>query len=308
MRASYKDNALAKMQARNLYFEAAKEKMMAEAGKYDSPAIKSRLEMGLSAINREQAKMDVNEAVRKAAAAQAAGAARASAADRELKHRMDLQKLQNETLTANANAMKAMREGGKDDAKERREAVKHIGDKLSEIDKQGNATDIESLHRYLVDPKTGKVDRSRDIPGVGRLADAREGVGSPVTAGDFKALPVPVVGGAYVGGRIAASNLVGLSPEERQNRNAYERSFLSFKNIKTGSASSEEEHRRLVNAWDGAKTTEEIAAAVDQAYNFLQRNKDAIRAEDPEATAEYEQNQRDLAAKDRANTVRRTRP
>ncbi len=303
MRATYKDEALAKIQARNLYYEGAKEELMAQAATYDSPAIQARVDQGIQAINREQSKLDINEAIRKAAAAQAAGAAAEHRRQQDFENRLKLQHAQNETLTAGANATKALKEGDKD----HKAAVQHVGDKLAEVDKQGAATDLESLHRYLIDPQTGKVDRSRSIPGVGRLADLRETVAPPLGKGGA----LDVAGAAGPAGWVArggSSALVGLSPEERQNKNAYERTFLAFKNIKTGSASSEQEHQRLLNAWEGAKTTEEVGAAVDQAHAFIQRNKDSIRAEDPEATAEFEGNLRAQTANDRTNTVRREKP
>ncbi len=75
MRATYKDDALAKMQARNLYYEAAKEDLAAQASEYDSPAIQSRADMAIAAITREQAKLDIQKAMQEAAARAAAGAA-----------------------------------------------------------------------------------------------------------------------------------------------------------------------------------------------------------------------------------------
>lgn len=75
MRATYKDDALAKLQAKNLYYEAAKESLAADASTYDSPIIQSRADQAITALSREQSKLDINEAIKKAAAAQAAGAA-----------------------------------------------------------------------------------------------------------------------------------------------------------------------------------------------------------------------------------------
>ncbi len=304
MRATYKDEALAKIQARNLYYEGAKEQLMAEASQYDSPAIQARADQAVTALTREQTKLDINEAIRKASAAQAAGAAAEHRRQLDFENRLKLQHAMNETTTAEAGARKSEKEGDK----EHRAAVQHVGDKLAEVDKQGMATDLEGLHRNLIDPATGQVDKTRNIPGVGRGADIREAIAPPLQASDLKALPIPLVGGAYIGLHTFGNALIGLSPEERQNRNAYERTFLAFKNIKTGSASSEQEHERIRNSWEGAKTTAEVGAAIDQAYNFLQRNKDSIRAEDPEATAEYEGNLRAQTANDRAGFVKRERP
>lgn len=303
MRATYKDEALAKIQARNLYYEGAKEELMAQAAQYDSPAIQARADQAITAMTREQTKLDINEAIRKAAAAQAAGAAAEHRRQIDFENALKYQHAQNETLTANANAQKTLKEGDK----EHKLAVQHVGDKLEEQDKQGTAIDLDRLHRYLVDPATGLVDHKREIPGVGRLADLRETVAPPLGKGgalDVAGIAGP--GGAAL--RYGSSAIAGLSPEERENKNAFERSFLSFKNLKTGSASSEQEHNRLVNAWQGAKTTEEVAAAVEAAHDFTQHNRDMIRAEDPEATAEFEGNVRTLKAGDRAGAVKREHP
>jgi hypothetical protein len=75
MRATYKDDALAKAQAKNLYIEGAKEELLARAGDYDSPAIQSRVDQGLTALSRMQVDLKLSDLQQKAAAAQAAGAA-----------------------------------------------------------------------------------------------------------------------------------------------------------------------------------------------------------------------------------------
>jgi hypothetical protein len=116
MRATYKDESLAKLQARNLYYEGAKDELLARAAEYDSPAIKSRVDQAVTALSREQAKLDLNEAIRKASAAAAAAGAAERQRKADFEDRLKLQHMQNETLTANANASKAVKEGGKDEA------------------------------------------------------------------------------------------------------------------------------------------------------------------------------------------------
>ncbi len=115
MRATYKDEALAKLQARNLYIEAAKEELLSQASSYDSPAIQARADQAISALTREQTKLDINEAIRKAAAAQAAGAAAEHRRQQDFENRLKLQHSHNETTTANANAGKEAAEQGKND-------------------------------------------------------------------------------------------------------------------------------------------------------------------------------------------------
>lgn len=115
MRATYKDEALAKIQARNLYYEAAKEELMARASEYDSPAIQARADQAITALTREQTKLDINEAIRKAAAAQAAGAAAEHRRQQDFENQLKLQHARNETTTANAAAGKELASVGKDD-------------------------------------------------------------------------------------------------------------------------------------------------------------------------------------------------
>ncbi len=131
MRATYKDEALAKIQARNLYYEGAKEELMAQAAQYDSPAIQARADQAITAMTREQTKLDINEAIRKAAAAQAASAAAEHRRQIDFENALKRQHAQNETVTANANAQKTLSEGGKD------ENARFVG---TGKDAQGNPT------------------------------------------------------------------------------------------------------------------------------------------------------------------------
>jgi hypothetical protein len=139
------------------------------------------------------------------------------------------------------------------------------------------------------------------------MADFRENVAPPLGKGGV----LDVVGAAGPAGwvmRGGTEALAGLSPEERQNRNAYKRVFLGFRTLKTGAAASEAEKADILDSFEGAKSPAEIGAAIEQMHNFIQRNKDSVRAENPEATAEYESNLRTQSANDRANRVKRERP
>jgi hypothetical protein len=303
MRATYKDEATAKLQAKNLYYEGAKEAIAAQAAGFDSPTIQARADQAINALSREQSKLDIQEALRKAAMAAAAAAAAEARRERDFKHRLELDEHARKWADTQISADKTRREGGK----EHKAAVAHVGDKLAEADKQGVATDLEHLRKFLIDPKTGKYDSSRSIPGVGRLDDLRHDIAPPLGKGGA----LDVVGAAGPAGwaaRGGSAAVLGLNPVERQNRNRYGRAFLGFKNLKTGAAASEKEHARIVDAWEGDGTTEEKADAVEQAYQWVQRNKDAIRAENPEATAEYEQNLRDQAVRDQEAASGRERP
>lgn len=116
MRATYKDESLAKAQAKNLYYEGMKEQLGAEAAQYDSPAIQARADQGIAAINREQAKLDLNKALNDAAARSAQSAAAAHQAQKDFDNKIALQKLQNETLLAGGTVSKDMAAAAKDRA------------------------------------------------------------------------------------------------------------------------------------------------------------------------------------------------
>ena len=85
MRATYKDETLAKAQAKNLYYESAKEQLAAQAATYDNPLIQARADQAITALTREQAKLDITGAMQRAAAASAAAAAKLAAQERARK-------------------------------------------------------------------------------------------------------------------------------------------------------------------------------------------------------------------------------
>lgn len=75
-RATFRDNAAARLQLKNLYYEAAKDEIAAEASKYDSPLYQERARMAIGDLEREQGKLmrDLGAALQakdQAAAAQA---------------------------------------------------------------------------------------------------------------------------------------------------------------------------------------------------------------------------------------------
>ncbi len=134
MRGTFKDEQLAKLQAKNLYYEGAKEQLAAEAATYDSPAIQARANQAIAAINREQTKLDINDAIRKASAAQAAAGAAEHRRQMDFENQLKLQDMRNKTVTADATASKDYAEGGK---KESAEASRFVA---TGKDKDGNPT------------------------------------------------------------------------------------------------------------------------------------------------------------------------
>ena len=115
MRATYKDEALAKLQAKNLYYEGAKEAIAAEAAGYDSPTIQARADQAINALSREQSKLDINSALRKAAAAQAATAAAEARRQRDFDNRLKLDEHSRKWAEAGIEAEKKLGEKGSND-------------------------------------------------------------------------------------------------------------------------------------------------------------------------------------------------
>jgi hypothetical protein len=77
-RAVFKDSQLAKLQARNLYYEAAKESLAADAAKYEGRIEAERARMGITALERAQGDLDrqwKEQAAKLASQQAAAGAA-----------------------------------------------------------------------------------------------------------------------------------------------------------------------------------------------------------------------------------------
>lgn len=74
MRTTFKDDEMARIQAKNLYYEGIKEQLAAEAQSYDSPAIQARANQAINGVNRQQAALKLDEAAKRAAQAAAAAA------------------------------------------------------------------------------------------------------------------------------------------------------------------------------------------------------------------------------------------
>jgi hypothetical protein len=79
-RAVWKDMQLAKMQTQNLYYEAAKENIAAEAARYDTPIYQARADEAIANIQRAQDEIKLKLAQQLQAQAAAAGAHAASQA------------------------------------------------------------------------------------------------------------------------------------------------------------------------------------------------------------------------------------
>lgn len=274
MRATYKDKALADLQARNLYYEGAKEELAAQAAQYDSPAIQSRADQAISAISREQAKLDINEAIRKAAAAQAAATAAEHRRQVDFENALKLQHAQNETLTAGAQAAKDLRAGNE----KTDEQTAHLGAELSKPELVEAKKTIDDLKKKLINPQTGQIDGTRGIPGVGPGADARE-----------RLAPRPTGISALRPDDWIANAAAGLNDEERVGRLEWKRLAFAYRHAVTGAGGSDEEAKKIDDAFSGANTPAEQAAAVRIADAALAERESRIRAGAPrEAVQKYD--------------------
>ncbi len=173
MRTTYKDEALAKLQAKNLYYEGAKEDLAAQAATYDSPAVQARADQAIAAISREQAKLDLNDAIRKAAAAQAAGAAAEHRRQIDFENRLKLQGMRNETVKSDAQADKDYAEGGK---KEAGDAARFVG---TGKDAQGNPTGyLERNAEGAKEREDSRIAAARLMKNIDRAQEIRKDEGA----------------------------------------------------------------------------------------------------------------------------------
>ncbi len=169
MRATYKDEALAKLQARNLYYEGAKEALAAKASEYDSPAIQSRADLAITALSREQTKLDINEAIRKAAAAQAAGAAAEAMRQRDFDNRIKLHREGIEDRKLDIEEGKAGMDAGKDD----------VGRFVSTGNKEGAPTGyLASDKEEAKENRTSRKAAERLIAQIDRVQEIRNEQGT----------------------------------------------------------------------------------------------------------------------------------
>jgi hypothetical protein len=107
MRRTFGDEQLAKLQARNLYYEAAKQQLASIAAETEAPMAQARAEMGIAALTREQEKLNLDEAMKQAAASRAAISASLAAQERARKEAMEERKMRLEEAKLLIEAEKA---------------------------------------------------------------------------------------------------------------------------------------------------------------------------------------------------------
>lgn len=268
MRNTFKDEHLAKLQARNLYYEAFKDQIAAEAAQYDSPAIQAKADMAISAVSREQAKLDLEGAIKKAADARAAAAATLARQEHLRKAQLEEREMRVKEGKLLVDAAEQEKKAGKDssDQMEKLSAAMAAKPELSASKKI-----IADVERKLSNPETGEVDGSRRIPGTGPMANFRDwATRNPITG-----TPIPAPG-------------LGLSDEERVGRQDWDRLGTAYRNAVTGAGASKEEAAQIKTAFEGANTPAEQANAIRIAKSMLTEHESRIYAGYPkEVVDEY---------------------
>lgn len=275
MRSIYKDHELAELQTKNLIYEAAKERIAAEAARDETPIMQARTQQGLTAIDRAQSQLSlqIKEAAKREAAAQAAAAAAAARAARKESFDQTVKLI--ELGIEDKKASNTVR-------KDQQAQLQTLGKELSDEKLVNARKTINDLKRKLINPETGEIDGSRGIPGVGPGADFRESIAPPLE-GSLGSAPMIVP-------RAAAAAALGLSPEERVGRQEWNRLFDSYKVAVTGAGAGVEEIESLRKSFSGAKTPAEQAAAIRLADEMLTERESRIKAgADPDVARYWDQ-------------------
>lgn len=255
MRGTYKDKALADLQARNLYYEGAKEAITAEAAGYDSPTIQARADQAINALSREQSKLDIQEAMRKAAAAQAAAAA--AEARRKWQMEYDL-KRDTHTREWAETGIKAAAAGNKRRDDERADR-KEIVDKNAQFLKEHPGVPEALRLGDLIRDKNGRLDTS--------------GEHLPEGLSKWDGIKAELLG-PYL-----------TSAAAKNNRNSYETMHSMFRHDLTGAAFKDTEAAEIRKDFDGAGTAAEKAAAIARSVNWIEGHQNLIAQHNPELAA-----------------------
>ncbi len=162
-RATFKDNELAKLQTRQLMYEATRNSIEAEAAKYDQPIVAARAQQAISVLDREQAKTDlsIKEAAQRTALAQAAAQ---SARDRamQLEQRKQFSETYDKNIAAGMSPAQAESEahrmitnlynGG---AGQRPADASQVSDPVSAVPKDQRTEAVKELREHS-DRENGK--------------------------------------------------------------------------------------------------------------------------------------------------------
>lgn len=162
MRATFKDNDLARAQTKALYYEGIKSQLAAEAAKYESPAIAARAAKTSNEIDRQLGALKLDEQAKQAAAAAAAAAFARAEEDRQWKRRLD-------AYNADTHRITALRSGaGHKEGQSPRERFVAVGQ-----DKYGNPEGYLARNATEAAKATQHIEGSRELL---RLIDEAQAV------------------------------------------------------------------------------------------------------------------------------------
>ncbi len=254
------DRRLAGMQFRGLVYEAAKLKLKSDADRLGIPEAKTAAALEVNKIEHAQAGLNENMAAtawKTYLQQQAAAAAAARAAEEKAYQRQkDLLEYGLKVDHLRVEAAKAGKEGRVTHDKQLQDLAKDLANPEQIQARVG----VEGAMRRLIDPKTGKVDPKKGLPGVGHMADAREALtGRPTGLNSISPL-------AW-----AAHEVAGPSAEDRVSRQDWNQLKLGYRHLITGSGGSEKEMADISSAFEGANTPQEQANAVQKLYDTVNR-------------------------------------
>lgn len=279
MLAETGDHRLAAQQTRILMYEGVKTQLKATGDRLGVPEMRANAELAANATQQKIDGLKENMAAvawktylaNAAAAAAAQKAAEAAAWQRA----MDVARLGLEKDKVTVDLLNATKGGQKvhDDQ------LRDLSKDLANPEMIQNSVAVEGAMRRLIDPKTGKIDPHKGLPGVGPGADFREKL-APRPSGINTISPF-----AW-----ATHKTIGLDSDERVSRQDWNQLKLGYRHLITGSGGGEKELADIGSAFEGATSPEEQANAVEKLYATVNRLKETKRAGyDPAVVEEFDQ-------------------
>jgi hypothetical protein len=245
------DRRLGVLAARNLYYEAAKQKLAATDAQLGVPEITTAAKQTANVFQHQQDGMNAQiaaEAYQQQQRAAAAAAAAQKAAEKAAWDRqMQLAELGLKRDQLTIEGIKA----GKDAHKEDNAAIAETTKRLADDDIVKNRELINSLGRKI-DPKTG------DVVGLGTGAAIRQKLAGAAMG------PLSLVAPDL-------SKKVALSDEERLAQQEFEQAALLFQTKVTGTGGSDSQMQKIGSAFRGANTMAEKRHAIQLLQTELAR-------------------------------------
>lgn len=289
MMAESGDRRVAAEQTRALMYRSTTQKMMADAERSGIPMAKTNAQLMMNEVVEKKINpLDVSmkgEALRAAQAAAAAVAAAQRAAEEKAYQRSKDER--DYGLKVDNLRLEAAKLNAKDKDDINGETAK-LGNALADPKLASGRMAVENSKRRLginedgtvkLDDK-GKpvVDQTEGLPGVGAMADFREKLaGKPTGVAALNPM-------AHV-----TNKILGLSNEERVSRGDWDKIGLSYQVQITGAGGSEDQLKKINDAFAGAKTPLEQRNAIAEADAVYKQVEARHRAGvSPAANREYD--------------------